>query len=119
MNPLDQALSLGIQASQDGFDWGEPLLAMVKVREEIEELTEALENNVPQAIVDELGDVFFSLVQVARLSGIDSAMALDHANKKFMHRYDGMKNLLINQEFAELSLQEQTILWQRAKQDTP
>jgi uncharacterized protein YabN with tetrapyrrole methylase and pyrophosphatase domain len=118
MTPLDQALALGIQASHDGFDWREPLLAMEKVREEVEELTEALENRAPEAILDELGDVFFSLVQVARLAGIDPGRALDHANKKFMRRYAGMQELAKNQQFASLSLAEQTALWQRVKEDS-
>jgi uncharacterized protein YabN with tetrapyrrole methylase and pyrophosphatase domain len=118
MTPLDQALALGIQASQDGFDWREPLLAMEKVREEIEELTQALEIGAPQAILDELGDVFFSLVQVARLANVDSTQALDHANKKFMHRYAGMQKLVENQQLADLSLEEQTALWQRVKEDS-
>lgn len=117
MHPFDEALALGIQAAEDGFDWADPLLAMEKVREEIEELTEALENRVPEAILDELGDVYFSLVQVARLAGVDSAQALDHANQKFMRRYAGMQQLVENQQLKGLSLDHQMQLWQRVKED--
>jgi ATP diphosphatase len=117
MNPLDQALVLGLQAAEDGFDWKDSLLAMEKVREEIEELTEALEKGDQEAILDELGDVYFSLVQVARLAGVDSAQALDFANQKFMRRYAGMQELVENQPFKDLTLDQQMQLWQRVKED--
>lgn len=118
MTAMNKAMSLGIQAAADGFDWREPLLAMDKVREEVLELTEALQNQSSEAILDELGDVLFSLVQVARLAQVDPTLALDHANEKFMRRYAGMQNLVGNQRFAELSLEEQTLLWQRVKEDS-
>jgi ATP diphosphatase len=118
MSPILKALDLGIQAAADGFDWGCPLLAMEKVQEEVAELIEALQNTDPAAILDELGDVLFSVVQVARLAQVDPTAALEHANQKFIRRYAGMQELSINQKFADLSLQEQTVLWQRVKEDS-
>jgi ATP diphosphatase len=118
MNPLDQALTLGLQAAEDGFDWKDPLLALEKVREEVEELREALENGSPEPILDELGDVFFSLVQVARLAGVDSAQALHFANQKFIRRYTGMQELAENQQLKGLTIDQQMQLWQRVKVST-
>jgi uncharacterized protein YabN with tetrapyrrole methylase and pyrophosphatase domain len=118
MSPMNQALDLGIQAAADGFDWGCPILAMEKVQEEVAELLEALQNGHPASILDELGDVLFSVVQVARLAQVDPTAALEHANQKFSRRYAGMKKLSINQKFADLTLQEQTVLWQRVKEDS-
>ncbi len=118
MSPMNQALDLGIQASADGFDWACPILAMEKVKEEVAELLEALENQDPASILDELGDVLFSVVQVARLAKVDPTLALDHANRKFMRRYAAMQELSINHQFADLTLEEQTLLWQRVKEDS-
>lgn len=118
MSPFDQALALGVQAAKDGFDWADPLLAMEKVQEEVGELIEALEERDSQAALEELGDLLFSLVQVARLAHIDATTAMQKANEKFMRRYAGMHQLLENQVFSELSLPEQEALWQRVKQDS-
>lgn len=117
MTPLDQAYHLGVQAAQDGFDWRDPILAMEKVQEELQELLEALQNRDPGAIKDELGDLLFSVVQVARLAQVDASQALEQGNQKFSRRYAGMQKLAENQIFAELSLEQQMLLWQRVKQD--
>lgn len=115
MNPFDKALALGIQAAQDGFDWGDPCVAMVKVQEEVDELLEALQAGDRPETINELGDVLFTLAQVARLANIDVTAALDQANQKFMRRYAAMHQLLENQAFSELTLPEQEALWQRVK----
>jgi ATP diphosphatase len=117
MNPFDKAHALGCRAAQDGFDWACPLLAMEKVQEEVAELMEALQQKDSGAILEELGDLLFSLVQVARLAKIDATHAMDEANIKFLRRYEGMHQLLENQVFSELTLPEQEALWQRVKQD--
>ena len=116
-SPIDKAFILGVQASQDGFDWRDPVLAMAKVQEEFQELLEALQNNDSDATKDELGDLLFSVVQVARLAKVDASQALEQANEKFIRRYEGMKKLSENQAFATLSLDQQMQLWQRVKQD--
>jgi len=69
-------------------------------------------------LLDELGDVLFSVVQVARLAKVDAHTALEHANQKFIRRYAGMQKLSINHKFADLTLQEQMVLWQRVKEDS-
>jgi len=118
MSPFDKAHALGVQAAADGFDWADPLRAMDKVQEEVAELLQALEQRDSQATLEELGDLLFSLVQVARLAKVDATQAMHQANEKFMRRYAGMHQLLENQVFSELSLPEQEALWQRVKQDS-
>jgi ATP diphosphatase len=118
MNALQEAMRLGVEAADHGFDWKDPLQAMDKVQEEVEEVLVALKDQDRAAVLDELGDVLFSVVQVARLAGIDPAQALDHANAKFTRRFGAMQELLSDQLLAELNLEEQLVLWRRVKQDS-
>jgi XTP/dITP diphosphohydrolase len=64
-----------------------------------------------------LGDVFFSLINYARISGINPDSALERTNLKFISRFQKMENLASEQNLnlADLSLEEMDVLWEKAK----
>jgi MazG family protein len=84
---LLRAQRLQVKAGRVGFDWTEWRQAWTKVREEIEELEAVLDSGEAARISDELGDVLFSMVNVARLRGIDAEDCLRHAAAKFTRRF--------------------------------
>jgi tetrapyrrole methylase family protein / MazG family protein len=79
------------KASRVRFDWPDAGAAWEKVNEEVSEAAHALRDGDRQRIQEELGDVFFSLVNVARLSGIDAEEAMTGAIEKFRRRFTDME----------------------------
>jgi nucleoside triphosphate diphosphatase len=90
---LTRAAKLGRRAAAVGFDWPEPGGARDKLNEELAELDAALESGDTVARADELGDVLFCVVNVARLNGISPEEALRAANRKFERRFAAMEQL--------------------------
>jgi nucleoside triphosphate diphosphatase len=90
---LTRAAKLGRRAAAVGFDWPEPAGARAKLDEELTELDVALKSGKTAASVDELGDVLFCVVNVARLNGINPEEALRLANRKFEQRFAAMEAL--------------------------
>ena len=88
-----------------------------KVQEEQAELFEAIEIGDINKIEDELGDVFFSLINFARFLNVDAENALERTNKKFIHRFTGMEKmaLLQNKQLQNITLQEMNELWETIK----
>lgn len=111
---LVQAQEMQSRAARVGFDWPEIDGVLDKVREEIEEIRET-SNKVELA--DELGDLFFALVNLARWKGIDSESSLRDANRKFKKRFacveKGAKGS--GRKLSDLSLEEMEVFWQSAK----
>jgi uncharacterized protein YabN with tetrapyrrole methylase and pyrophosphatase domain len=112
-NPLDESLNIGIE-DRSYFDWPDVDSVFVKVDEELLELKTA------KSIQDqfhEIGDVLFTLVQVARHLKIDPSLALDIANLRYKKRTDKMKTLLqdskIDFQNSDLNLLE--TYWKKAK----
>lgn len=91
MPSLTRAQRTQAKAARVGFDWSDSRAAWEKVREEIEEAGEAIAADDPDRIRDELGDVLFSLVNVARLASIDAEDALHAATEKFRRRFTTME----------------------------
>jgi tetrapyrrole methylase family protein/MazG family protein len=89
------------KAARVGFDWPDARAAWEKVREEIDEAGEALAAGDQARIREELGDVLFSLVNVARLASIDAEDVLHGATEKFRRRFTEME--------AELSAQGKSV----------
>lgn len=115
--PLHQAYRFQHDAAEVGFDW--PTLDGVwdKLREELDELTNAIAAADNAAVEHEIGDLLFSAVNLARWLGVQPDMALRLANNRFRDRFH-----LVEQEFRdnELSLQNADLealesAWQRAK----
>ncbi len=111
---LVQALELQSRAARVGFDWPEIDGVLDKVREEIEEIRET---SSKVELADELGDLFFALVNLARWKGIDAESTLRDANRKFKKRFAYVENgaKVQGRMLPDLSLEEMETLWQSAK----
>lgn len=91
---LMRAQKLQKKAARVGFDWPDVAPVFGKLREEIAELEEALAQGSPTAVEEELGDLLFSVVNLARKLGVDSEPALAAANEKFVQRFHAMEERL-------------------------
>lgn len=117
-SPWQHALRLQRCAAEVGFTWADSSPVLDKLLEEIEELrVELKRGGTPARVEDELGDVLFVLVNLARHAGVDADAALRHANAKFERRFRRMEQLAAADgvDFARCTLAEQEALWQRVK----
>ena len=117
MPALQAAWRLQQRASEVGFDWPAPEGARDKLREELDELEEALDGGTEQQQRKELGDLLFSVVNYCRLMGFEPEEALRGANAKFIRRFglmeEGLRGRGIPLRDADLETMEEE--WQRAK----
>lgn len=115
---LSRAQKLQKRASQFGLDWPEVAPVLDVLRGEITEFEHALESGNTRSVADELGDILFSVVNVARLLGLDAEQVLRHSNRKFESRVKHYAELAserqLNLNF--LSNEERDKLWDEAKQ---
>ena len=113
-----EAFQMTTKASRVGFDWPDADGALVKLDEEVLELREAVREKTNQkAIAEEVGDLLFVAVNVARLTGVDPESALKAANRKFRRRFRHIENRLRTDGKgpADSSLEEMDRLWNEAK----
>ena len=112
-----KAMRLQEKSKQVGFEWENAGQVWEKVEEEIGELKVAIDSNVQDKIEDELGDVFFSLVNFARFLKVDAENALERTNKKFISRFVKMEDAAAkeNKFLHDMSLSEMDELWNLAK----
>lgn len=112
-----RARKLQSRAARDGFDWPQIKHARAKLDEEVEELDAAIADADTDAIVHELGDVMFSVINVARKLGVDPEGALRAANQRFEQRFRYIENATdaANLPMADLTLAELDRYWQQAK----
>jgi len=115
MPALSQAQTISRKAVSAGFEWETLDDVWDKVHEEIDEL-KATEPGSPEA-VEEIGDVLFTVVNLARKQGIDAESALRATNRKFRSRWTAMEAAAAEQgvDLADLSIEQQESLWQQAK----
>ncbi|HVN72154.1 MAG TPA: nucleoside triphosphate pyrophosphohydrolase [Desulfomonilia bacterium] len=108
-------------ASRVGFDWKNVKGIIDKIREEINELTEALNNANHDAIEEEIGDLIFSAVNLARLCKVDPESALRRTNRKFRKRFTAIEDEARKRgiELNEMSLEEMDSIWEAAKNKSP
>lgn len=106
------------RAAHTGFDWTDPADIFNKLEEETEEVREALEEGDTAHIEEEIGDLLFVAVNLARRLKVDPEIALRKANAKFERRFRAMEASAPGKEagFATLNLEEQEALWQAVKQ---
>jgi tetrapyrrole methylase family protein/MazG family protein len=111
---LSQAQTYQKRAARVGFDWVDLGGVLDKIVEEIEEISQASND---QAQAAELGDLFFALVNLARWLDIDAESALREANIRFRQRFSYIENAAREQKrtLADLSLDEMEALWQLSK----
>jgi XTP/dITP diphosphohydrolase len=102
-----------------GFDWEQREQIWDKVQEELKELRKEIENDNPDRIESELGDVFFSLINASRLYGIDPEAALEKTNRKFIRRFNYLEKetLLKGISLHDMSLDEMNVIWEEAKKE--
>jgi XTP/dITP diphosphohydrolase len=116
-----KAIRLQEKSKTVGFEWDNKEQVWDKVKEELNELQEAVFSNDVDKMEDEMGDVLFSLVNFARFLQVDAENALERTNKKFMKRFNGMEAMALAQNKAlhDMNLEELDALWNRMKEDHP
>ena len=114
---LSRAQKLQKRASRIGFDWGDARPALAKVAEEHAEVAAAMDEAGQPHLAEEIGDLIFAAVNVARLSGIDAETALRAANAKFERRFRRMESVLSTQGKlpGAASLDEMDAVWNQVK----
>lgn len=114
---LTEALKLQERAAKVGFDWSEAAPILDKIEEEIGELREALSESRPDKVKDELGDLFFALVNIGRHVGAEPEQALRGTNTKFRNRFSYIERSLqaSGETLDGASLERMEELWQAAK----
>lgn len=114
---LMRAQKVQKRASKVGFDWPDAMGAFEKIAEETEELKEAIVCESNQE--EELGDLLFAVVNVARHIHVDAERALEKATEKFIARFTLVENEVrsMGREMTDLSLEELDAVWDRVKHD--
>jgi len=114
---LVKAIRIGDKARGAGFDWDKPQDVWGKIKEELGEFESAQKSGNQEEMESELGDVFFSIVNFARLSNLDPELALERTNKKFIYRFTYMEKKAREQgkSLNEMTLLEMELLWNEAK----
>jgi XTP/dITP diphosphohydrolase len=100
-----------------GFDWDDPSQVWDKVNEELNELKVEIENNNQDRLEAEFGDLLFSVVNAARLYGVDPETALERTNRKFIKRFKFLENQANSEgrKLKEMTLDEMNGIWEKAK----
>lgn len=111
---LLRAFRVGEKAAKVGFDWPDQLGPRDKLREEVGELDEAITTGDQAAIADELGDVLFSLCNLARHLGVNPEVALASTTDKFQRRFQSVEKAF-DHELKGRSLAEMESAWDAAK----
>ncbi len=112
-----KAFRVGEKAASSGFDWEQKEDVWAKVKEEIAEIEVEMAAGNHERTADEVGDLFFALINMCRLYGIDPEMALEKTNKKFIRRFQHMEAEAGDRLFSQMSAEELDVLWRNAKQD--
>ncbi len=100
-----------------GFDWDEREQIWDKVNEELDELRQVIKEGTRESIEDEFGDLFFSLINAARLYQVDPETALERTNKKFIKRFNYLEQQTLHKgkSLRDMNLEEMNIIWEQAK----
>lgn len=112
---LTLAEKISRKVAHVGFDWPERQGVIAKIDEEYQELLEACDSEDLDAIFHELGDVFFTLVNLARWYKLDPEDALRQTNARFTRRFQAMERQLDGRSLKDLDLKEWDQLWNAAK----
>lgn len=114
---LLQAFKITEQASDVGFDWKKTEEVIEKLEEETAELKKALTRGNPEHIRDEIGDIFFSLVNLSRFAKVNPEFALKSSIKKFIKRFSFIESKLKDQgmSISEAPMEEMDRLWNISK----
>ena len=105
------------KAARVNFDWAEISDVVAKVHEELAEAKEAIASRDPSAIADEIGDLLFAVVNLARRSKLDAETALQTATDKFVSRFNKVEDELRGRgkKLGEAGLEELDQIWNAVK----
>ena len=114
---LLRAKKLQVRAAKDGFDWPDAAPVWSKVEEEMREVREAVSEGDSDHLEEEVGDLLFAVVNLARKLGVDPEIALQRGNAKFDARFRGMEALAASRgrKMSDLDLAAQDALWEEVK----
>ncbi len=114
---LSRAAKLQKRAANVGFDWADATPVVAKIQEELDEVREAMANGQAAQVAEEVGDLLFVMVNLARHLQVDAEDALRQANAKFEWRFRFIEEALKAQDRTpqEASLEEMDALWDAAK----
>ena len=113
-----KAFRIGEKAAATGFDWEHKEDVWAKVKEELMEVDAELEAKDKEKLTDEMGDLFFALINACRLYGIDPEGALERTNKKFIRRFEHLEHRAEEQgkSLHDMTLEEMDGYWNEAKE---
>ena len=117
LSGLLRAQRLQDKASQAGFDWEDAGGILQKIKEEIAELEEALQQKNPEEIENEMGDLLFSIVNLSRFRNVSAEDALRKTTNKFIARFQYIEKRLakMNRSVYDSNLKEMDQLWEESK----
>ncbi len=117
--PLRRAEKIQERAASVGFDWSQAKDVLAKLKEEINELDEVVESGDRARVQDELGDVLFSVVNLARFLKVDPDKSLNQTSHKFVSRFRHMESLIRDEGKAlpDMTLAEMDVFWERSKRE--
>ncbi len=114
---LVEAQQIAKKAADVGFDWSTPEQVIEKLHEELDEFNQARQSESPEQLEDELGDILFVVVNIARFFQVNAEQALRKTNAKFRRRFGYLEQKLsaAGTSAEEASLDQMEELWQQAK----
>jgi MazG family protein len=118
---LMRAQKVQKKAAHVNFDWSEPSEVIAKVDEELEEAKHAIASRNSEAVSDEIGDLLFAVVNLARKSALDAESVLQDATDKFVERFHRLERELQKngRKLGEAQLPEMDAIWNRLKNSVP
>lgn len=118
---LMRAEKLQKRAAKEGFDWPDVKGVMAKVYEELEEVQQEIDakEREHERLEDEIGDLFFSCINLSRHVGVDAEQSLRKANLKFERRFRELENKAVNmvRQVSDMSVDELEMLWKTVKNE--
>ncbi|MDH3207562.1 MAG: nucleoside triphosphate pyrophosphohydrolase [Gemmatimonadota bacterium] len=117
LDPLTKAYRIQERVAGVGFDWDDYRGAFDKVAEELDEVEKAIQSELPDHVVEELGDLLFAVVNLTRLAGAHPTTALADANEKFRDRFERLETLVTARgiDIASAGLAVLDELWDEVK----
>jgi tetrapyrrole methylase family protein / MazG family protein len=114
---LIRAANIQKKAARVGFDWPDTSGVIDKFREEVAELSVEIESGDPKKLEHEIGDILFTAVNMARKLGVEPELALEHANQRFIARFQHMEKSAAtgNRKLEDLAPEDLDRLWREAK----
>jgi MazG family protein len=117
MPALARAAEIGTRVAAVGFDWAKTDDVVAKIEEEVGELRAAVTHESHERVEEEMGDLLFSIAQLARQLEVDPESALRKANEKFTKRFTALEEVFLEQgrSIHDSTLEQMEEVWQRVK----